>query len=71
MARASNIETIRTDIPHPKNSIYTRYVKRILDIEVMLVVTIAFLLFIICGQLVSHDILHIEYIKHLVNYLKY
>ena len=44
-------------------------VKRILDIEIMLVVTIAFVLFILCGQLISHDVIHIEYIKHLVDYL--
>lgn len=32
MAETSEAIKIRTDIPHPKNSIYTRYIKRVLDI---------------------------------------
>lgn len=44
-------------------------VKRILDIEILTVGTLAFALFVLFGQIVSHDIIQIEYIKYLVEYL--
>lgn len=57
MADVSNSETIRTDIPHPKNSIYTRYVKRILDIVLSglaIVVLSPLLIVLIILELVFH-----------------
>lgn len=45
-------------------------IKRILDIEILLVVTIAFGLFILLTRLVAMDIINIEYIKYLIDYMK-
>ncbi|MBQ3925269.1 MAG: hypothetical protein II696_07115, partial [Firmicutes bacterium] len=44
-------------------------IKRILDIEMLVVVSIAYLIFIIAVILISHDIISFEYIKYLTEYM--
>lgn len=45
-------------------------IKRILDIEILLVVTIAFGLFFLFTRLVAFDVLQIEYVKYLIEYME-
>lgn len=44
-------------------------IKRILDIEMLVVVTIAYLIFLILVVLISQDIISFEYIKYLTDYM--
>lgn len=57
MTNTTEKQTIRTDIPHPKNTIYTRYIKRLLDIVLSglaILVLSPVLLVIVILELVFH-----------------
>ncbi len=46
-------------------------IKRILDIEMLVVVSIAYLIFLIAVLLISHEIINIEYIRYLTEYMSF
>ena len=57
MAETSLASRIRTDIPHPKNSIYSRYIKRVLDVVLSglaIVILSPLLLTLVILELVFH-----------------